>query len=135
MQWQKKEEEEKRKKDEAEIAQCLEDEAKTTAIEEIIMETDKDIADFSLKIHDIMNGVPVTKNADEDSGNEDEHKQSPVKKCPESSKFFSCRVGACNVLPTEDGQVQQASNHSTSFLESFVHMYHRVILELMVLQV
>jgi hypothetical protein len=111
----------------------LEEEAKAATIKETRIETDMDVTDFSLKIHDIMSNVPETENADGDSGNDDEHEQSPVKKHLGSSKFSSCRVGACNVLPTEDGQVQQATNRSTSFLESFVHTYHQFILELAVL--
>jgi hypothetical protein len=79
----------------------LEEEEKVVAIEETSRETDKDIADFSLKIHDIMNGVPETENADGDSRNGDNHAQSPVKKRPGSSKPFSRRVGACNVSPTK----------------------------------
>jgi hypothetical protein len=79
-----------------------------------------------------MNGVTETENVEGDSGNDDKHEQSPVKKCPGSSKSCSCRGGACNVSLTEDGQVQQARNR-TSSLESFVHTYHRVILELAVL--
>jgi hypothetical protein len=57
MQWQKKEEDEKREKYEAEAARCFEEEAKATAIKETSMEMDMDVTDFSLKIHDIMNGV------------------------------------------------------------------------------
>jgi hypothetical protein len=46
MQWQKKEEEEKRKMDEAEAARRLEEEAKAVAIEEISMERIRTLSTF-----------------------------------------------------------------------------------------
>ncbi len=110
----------------------MEEEAKAVVIKEISIEMDKDVADFSLKIHDNMTSVTETENVEGDSGNDDKHKQSPVKKRPGSSKSSSCRGGSCDVLPTEDGQIEQATNR-TFLLESFVHAYHHVILELAVL--
>ncbi len=63
---------------------------------------------------------------------EEEDVQSPVKKRSGSSKTASWRRGNCLVSPTKQGSIPQAAPWATSYLDTFIHTYSQVILELAV---
>ena len=64
---------------------------------------------------------------------EDDTERSPLKKRPGSSKTASRRNGNRLVTPaSEQEMITQAAPKATSFLDTFIHPYARVILELAV---
>jgi len=86
---QRKEEEEKRQKDE-EAAMALEDDAVTMADVPVASQEgkeDEDALNFTVDVHNIMNGFEEMETEEHEEDNKDE--RSPMKKRPGSSKASS----------------------------------------------
>jgi hypothetical protein len=123
------EEEEKRRKGEAEEALRR---SKETAVQSRVEMTPQNL-------HDILNGVNEARTEDmdcsegENAGSQEEER-SPLKKRTGSRKAPSRRHRTTNVTPSEDTLLTKstmtAASRSASFLDAFVYPYPHTVLEL-----